>query len=167
MLNLVWTKLYPKLEPILEANRRHRREQERQQRVATRITLVNQFLENATGDERPYVQLAIDSGAAGATVAGDRVNLPVPDIKSMKELGFISGMLDGYRDLTTEGTLNKLEEIRPKFNRAVLWWRRALEDTLVKIASEDDLDSVLMPGRKRARDKTKPRRWVWDESEYN
>ncbi|KAF8607776.1 hypothetical protein BDV93DRAFT_603553 [Ceratobasidium sp. AG-I] len=158
-----WTNLYPKLKPILEANRRHREEQERQQRLATRLTLVNQFLENARGDQRPYIQLATDSETASASVVGEKLNLPAPDIKSMKELQFISEMLYESRDLTAEETSAKLESLRPKFDHAVLWWRRDLEEELVGIASDDDPFSLLMPGRHRLRDKTRPNRWINDK----
>lgn len=156
--------MYPKLEPILTANRQHRRDQERQQRLAIRLGMVGQFLRNARGDECPYIQLALDSEIAGVSAAGERLKLPAPSVESMKELSFVHETSSGFKDLTAEETSTKLEDWRPKFNDIVSGWRHELERELVGIASQDDANVFLMPGRKRLRDKTK--RWIHSTSEY-
>jgi hypothetical protein len=143
----------------LEANRQQRLIREREHRRTTSHAQILSFLNNIKENECPYIELESGSGTEINTT--EKVRLPFPSIETIRKLSFLAILWD--KDITAEDTLSSLTSWRPELDQAILWWRRHLEQELVKMLSENKWDAhPIMPVRKRLRSKGK---WSW-KSEY-
>ncbi|KAG8702145.1 hypothetical protein FRC09_004923, partial [Ceratobasidium sp. 395] len=125
----IWNNLYPKLKPILEANKQQRLIREREHRRTTSHAQILGFLSNLKENECPYIELT--AGSDGSALGSfERVRLPFPSIESIRKLSFLGTLW--IEDITAEDTLTSLTSWRPKLEKAILSWRGGLERELVE-----------------------------------
>ncbi|KAG8747452.1 hypothetical protein FRC10_001123 [Ceratobasidium sp. 414] len=163
----VWNNLYPKLVPILEANKRERLIREQQQLQAASRTQMLSFLNNIEENEYPYIELAASPDISAALATFGRVRLPFPTVHSIRKLPFLEELW--MNGTTPDDTLASLTSWRPKLDQAISGWRRNLERELVEKLSRGEFEVAfdsMMRFRQRLFRKDKHHHHSWEDSKY-
>ncbi|KAF8607777.1 hypothetical protein BDV93DRAFT_603554 [Ceratobasidium sp. AG-I] len=136
----IWENIYPKLVPILEANKHERLARERRQRKIERKIRLRKLVADIGDTERRFVELAPEydqpPGPPMTTV------LPFPNPKTTLKLQFVKDIL--RMDITADAAEELFTSRREEFDLCLKGWKYDLERGLVEIVSKKGgLDSLM------------------------